>query len=171
MSTPRFLITGPPGCGKTTLIKRIARSLNRPARGFFTEEIRERGKRAGFGIASFSGTKGILSHIDFRSPHKVGKYGVDLQAFEQIAVPEIVEALANRSLLLVDEIGKMELFSSRFKELIERVFQSEIPFVSTILFKSHPFCDKLKKAEGVKLLFLSKSNNADIFEEIRKELS
>ncbi len=159
MNIVRILITGPPGCGKTTLIKRVARSISVPFCGFFTNEIRQGGKRVGFEIESFAGNKAVMSHVDIESPYSVGRYGVDIESIEGIAVFEIEIALSENRLLIVDEIGKMELFSKRFKDLILKVFQTEIPFVGTILYKPHPLCDRLKSSHGAKLLTLRKSKN------------
>ncbi len=152
MNNVRILITGQPGCGKTTLIKKVARSLSVPFCGFFTNEILQRGRRVGFEIESFAGNKAVMSHIDIKSPYRVGKYGVDIESIDRIAVFEIEIAITENRLLIVDEIGKMELFSDRFKESILKVIQSEIPFLGTILYKPHPFCDRLKDSRGIKLL-------------------
>jgi nucleoside-triphosphatase len=78
-----ILITGQPGIGKTTLIKKLATELAdlRPV-GFYTEEIRENGVRRGFELESLSGQRGLLSHIDIKSPYRVSKYGVDIKCFE-----------------------------------------------------------------------------------------
>jgi len=162
----RILITGPPGCGKTTLIKKVARSLSIPFCGFYTSEIRQGGKRVGFEIESFAGNKAVMSHVDIESPYSVGKYGVDIESIDRIAVFEIEIALSENRLLIVDEIGKMELFSKRFRELILKVFQTEIPFLGTILYKPHPFCDRLKSSHGVKLLILRKSDHDITYDKI-----
>ena len=157
MNIVRILITGPPGCGKTTLIKKVARSISIPLCGFFTSEIRQGGKRVGFEIECFAGNKAVMSHVDIESSFRVGKYGVDIDSIDRIAVFEIEIALSENRLLIVDEIGKMELFSKRFRDLILNVFQTEIPFLGTILYKPHPFCDRLKSSHGVKLLTIRKS--------------
>ncbi len=157
MNITRFLITGPPGCGKTTLIKKVARSLSIPFCGFFTNEIRHGRRRVGFEIESFAGDKAVMSHLDIKSPHRVGKYGVDIESIDRIAAFEIEIALSENRLLIIDEIGKMELFSKRFEDLILKVFQAEIPFLGTILYKPHPFCDRLKDSPGIKLITLKMS--------------
>ena len=166
MRVVRVLITGQPGCGKTTLIKKVARSLSIPFCGFFTNEIRHGKKRVGFEIESFGGNKAIMSHIDIKSPCRVGKYGVDIQSIERIAVLEIEIALSEKRLLIVDEIGKMELFSQRFKDLILKVFRTDIPFLGTILYKPHPFCDRLKNSPGIKLLTLKMNEYDKIYGKI-----
>jgi nucleoside-triphosphatase len=164
-----ILITGLPGSGKTTLIKRLAAELPLPYRGFFTGAIRVRGQRQGFEIESFSGQRAVMAHVDIDSPHKVSKYGVDLAAFEKIALPELEVALANRELLIIDEIGKMELFSQRFQELLLDIFKADMKLLATIMYKDNQFCDRLKAMPGIRLYTVSKSG-PDFVTEILKEL-
>ncbi|MGE5173394.1 MAG: nucleoside-triphosphatase, partial [Betaproteobacteria bacterium] len=80
-----IFITGVPGSGKTTLIKKLAAELREYSpSGFYTDEIRSHGERKGFKLTSLDGQKtGTLSHVDINGPHRVGKYGVDLDGFDQ----------------------------------------------------------------------------------------
>ena len=160
LSSRKIFLTGKPGCGKTTLIKHVVESLGIPVYGFYTGEIQKQGKRVGFSIETFSrpSQKGILSHIDIKSKHRVGKYGVDIKAFEKIALPEIEMGLKQDSLIVIDEIGKMELFSVHFRELLIELCQSQRSLLATILYKSHPFCDKLKSHKAIEIITVNNDN-------------
>lgn len=164
----KILLTGLPGCGKTTLIKRVVYGLNIGVYGFFTGEIKEKGKRVGFEIETFSAPKkrGVLSHVDIRSRCKVGKYGVDVEAFERIAIPELSAGMKQNGLIVIDEIGKMELFSIRFKDIIEQLFKGDSYILATIFYKPHPFCDKLKTYPGVDLITVNKDNRDELVSRI-----
>ena len=88
------MLTGRPGCGKTTLIKRVVNKLNLPSGGFYTEEIRECGERLGFKIITLDGDEAVLAHVNFKTPQRVGKYGLDLSGLQTIGVEALRTAIS-----------------------------------------------------------------------------
>jgi len=129
-----LLITGRPGVGKTTLIKGIIKSfLKKGFRldGFYTEEMRENGKRVGFRIMNVEGKeKGILSRIGFLSSYRIGKYRVNVNKIDE-TVEKIKKVLNSRKIdiLIIDEIGPMELYSRNFKSFIISILKGDTPIV------------------------------------------
>ncbi len=120
-----ILLTGRPGVGKTTVIMRLAdRLTDRQVSGFYTDEIREGVKRLGFRATTLAGGTCVLAHVDIRSRQRVGRYGVDVGAFEQLVLPELRRRC---KVVLIDEIGKMECFSSPFVELIRHLLDDPTP--------------------------------------------
>ena len=121
MIIKNILITGLPGVGKTTLIRRLAEEIKNfhPA-GFYTAEIREGGIRKGFELISLDGKKGLLSHIDIKSPYRVSKYKVDIKGFGDFLNSIAFSCPATR-LIIIDEIGKMECLSDKFRNLIKEI--------------------------------------------------
>ena len=124
MVKKNLLVTGLPGVGKTTLIKKLSEALKdfHPV-GFYTEEIREEGVRKGFELISLDGKKGLLSHKNIRSPYKVGQYKVDIKGFEDF-IDSISFFNPLTHLIIIDEIGKMECLSSQFKKLLKEILDS-----------------------------------------------
>ena len=56
----KILITGPPRCGKSTLISKLTthyEKLGREIRGFLTPEIKHDGKRIGFDVLDIETNK------------------------------------------------------------------------------------------------------------------
>lgn len=165
----KYLITGPPGCGKTTLLKKFFlefKKLN-PS-GFYTEEIREKGKRVGFAIfdSNFKFSR-VLAHISFSTNYKVSKYCVDVEGFELFLQSMNFK---ESKIVLIDEIGKMETLSEHFKNLILEVLKSDKIFIGTIALKGTPFIESIKKIECVKLFSLEYLKQEVIFNKIRMEI-
>ncbi len=160
------LITGRPGCGKTTLIERLANRLGDRAGGFLTREIRREGRREGFEILTLDGRRGILAHEALASKLRVGRYGVDLAALESIGVAAVRDALAAGRLVVIDEIGKMELASSAFRAVVSEALDSPRPVLATIHAYAHPFTDALKCRSDVRLLELTPFNRSAVENEV-----
>src|SRR2546423_13467716 len=105
----KVLLTGRPGCGKTTLVKCVVKNLSQRVAGFYTEEIRDRGIRVGFRLVTLDGDEAVLAHIDLETPERLGKYGLDLYALETFGVKAVRDAVRARQLVVIDEIGPMEI--------------------------------------------------------------
>ena len=159
----RVLVEARPGAGKTTAVVRLAdrlRSAGLSLAGFLTEEIRERRLRVGFRIETFDGGRGVLAHVDLPGPPRVGKYGVDLEAFERLALPALEPPAGG--VTVIDELGKMELASERFREAVTALLDADVPLVATVHVFRHPFTDELKRRTDVDLIRLSKANRDEL---------
>ena len=166
-----ILLTGLPGSGKTSVIlETIKRLKDIKAGGFYTQEIREKGERKGFKITSLDGRESILSHIDFKGPHKVSKYTVSIENLESIGVQALVEAIEKTDLIVIDEIGKMELFSEKFKEQVLKALDSKKKVLGTIMQASNPFADEIKKRKDVLVLEVTRENREKLIQEIINRL-
>lgn len=164
------LLTGRPGVGKTTLVRRVIERLGRPAGGFHTRELREDGRRVGFEIVTLEGRTATLSHVDIESRHRVSKYGVDVAALDRVGVPAIREAVAEDALVVIDEIGKMELFSNTFKRATLDALASQSPVLGTVTRGRHPWAIKIKQRNDVEVLEVTVGNRDWLVEELVERL-
>lgn len=149
---------GRPRVGKTTIVKEVVKHLPGRVGGFYTEEIKEHGQRQGFRIVTLDGQEGILAHVDVRSRYRVSKYGVDLVSLERVGVAAIQRAIADSDCVVIDEIGKMELFSAAFKEAVLAAIESDRLVLGTIMLRSHPWADAIKAHPQVTLIKITEAN-------------
>ena len=153
-----ILITGRPGIGKTTAIRRILDLLPRQAAGgFYSQEIREKGSRVGFEIVSLHGGRGILAHVDLPGPSRVGKYTVDIDSIEKYAVQALEMARKFKGIIIVDEIAKMELYVPNFAPEVSKCLDTG-RVVGTIQLRSHEFLDEVRNRDDVEILTITEEN-------------
>ena len=168
----KILLTGLPGCGKTTAIMKIVAGLDcSSVAGFYTEEIRENNKRKGFRWKRLDGVGGILAHVDIKSRFHVGRYGVDVAGFEKSVVPILDAEQNDAELFVIDEIGKMECLSRKFIAAIRGLFDSDKSVLATVARKGAGLISEVKNYPGTELFNLTGKNRDKIIDEIIQILS
>jgi len=165
-----YLLTGQPGTGKTRIIKQAIAGVKGKAGGFYTEEIRSRGVRQGFRLVTLDGQTAILAHINIHSPYRVSKYGVDIESLDRVGVPALEQAAQECDLVVVDEIGKMELFSPRFRETVQGIINSGKRLLGTIMLSPNPYADAIKHQPQVNVITVTRANHQQVLKELRNWL-
>lgn len=170
VASNHFLV-GRPGVGKTTLLLKVAQRLSAVrVGGFFTQEIREAGERMGFRVETFSGLAGTLAHVCRQEGPRAGKYGVDVAAFERIGVAGLERAIKEADVILIDEIGRMELNSRRFQKAVLSALDSDKPVMATVMAHFDPFAEALKARADVQLVEVTKESRERLVEELGTQL-
>lgn len=161
-----ILITGVPGVGKTTLIMKIIAAMKDVGPvGFYTEEIREQGIRTGFSLINTTGDRSIFAHVNIKSRFKVGKYGVDVSGFEAL-IEQIPFFDDTAGIIVIDEIGKMECFSTIFTKLVRALLDSEKSFITTIALKGEGLIAEVKRRPDIELFEITRDNRNDLLQRI-----
>jgi nucleoside-triphosphatase len=168
--TRNLLITGEPGIGKTTLIMKLAGELNalNPV-GFYTGEIRVDGTRKGFQLISLDGRRGTLAHVDCRSRLVVGKYRVNVRAFEQFLVTLNLTASDGRP-VIIDEIGKMECLSRRFRGIVEALLSQDRIVIATVAQNGTGLIENVKQREDVVLFEMMRRNREEMLGKVLRRI-
>jgi nucleoside-triphosphatase len=91
------------------------------------------------------------------SQHRVGKYGVDKDGFEEfLATLDLLNP--DVELIVIDEIGKMELFSNRFRNLVRDALSADKQLLATIPLKGNDFIEEIKQRIDIQLLEVTHAN-------------
>ena len=158
MAILKIAFVGTHGVGKTTLIQKIVEQIRSVSMaGFLTAEIRPRERRLGFELLGLNGERRTLSHVDIHSRHRVGKYGVDRDGFETFL--ETLDLLnPDVELIVLDEIGNMELLSDRFSRLVRDVLASDKKVLASIPLKDSSFIREIKQRPDIHLFAVTPNN-------------
>ena len=175
---PKIGITGMPSVGKTQTLIKIMEFLEDNGytlQGMITEPIVEKKKRVGFYVEDWqTKEKEVFAHIDFDSKEKVGKYGVDIGALEQVGVPAIEKAIADEevNIIIIDEIGKMEMISEKFCETVIEALDSDKPIMVTLHKKSRtPLLQDVRRRDDIRILEVTDVNKNLLPYKIQKILA
>jgi len=164
-----ILLTGPPGVGKTTLIMRVIEKIkNREIGGFYTEEIREKGVRTGFKILTLDGNEGILSHVNYKGRFRVGRFRVNIDDLENIAVKSILDSLG-KDTIIIDEVGRMELVSEKFRDAVMRALDTG-RVLGTIRLGRDEFTEKIRMRGDTEIIVVTFQNRDSLVSELVEKI-
>lgn len=175
---PKIGITGMPSVGKTQTLIKIMEFLGENGyilEGMLTEPIIKHKKRVGFYVEDWqTKEKEVFAHLDFDSKEKVGEYGVDIGALERIGVPAIEKAISNEdvNIIIIDEIGKMEMLSEKFCEAVIEALDSDKPIIVTLHKKSRtPLLQDVRRRDDIRILEVTDVNKNLLPYKIQKILA
>lgn len=160
MNPPRIFLTGRPGVGKTTVVMRTLERLQGiPVRGFYTCEVRDSGRRIGFDAVGLStGRRVPLARKGVESPYTVGRYAVMLEEFESLFIEELGSEGLEKTLVVVDEVGKMECYSPLFCRRIESILQRDVPVLGTVALRAGGLAKRIRESPHCTVLTVTTSN-------------
>jgi nucleoside-triphosphatase len=169
--TPKIFLTGDPGCGKTTVVRRVVERLaGLPVTGFFTEDVREEGARAGFRGVTLEGRTFSLARLGAAGPWRVGPYGVDLEGLETVGVPALRPSPETR-LVVVDEVGKMEAFSTAFRGAVQELLEGAVPVLGTVAVHGVGFVKHVRHDPRVTLVRMTRASREAMVGELLRRLA
>ena len=159
----KVFITAKPRTGKSTAIDKIIDLIGKEnCSGFYTEEIRVDGRREGFKIFTLDGREGILASTSSESEVRLGKFGIELETFEELCLSSIKDISKEKNYLIIDEVGPMQMFSEEFKLLLIEVLSGAKSVIGTVFYDNHPWIDDFKLREEIKIVEITMENRDEL---------
>lgn len=162
-----FFLKGEPKSGKTTTLKEIAQELKKhgfKVGGFISPEEKKSGSRTGFDVIDLeNGKMAKLADVNGSGP-KVGKYKVDIKSFESLAIP-IMKKADKYDVMIIDEIGVMELKSSKFQDELDNLIEMNMPLIATV----HPSALDKYSAFG-EVLEITDRNRNELAKQLKEKV-
>ncbi|UCD12906.1 MAG: NTPase [Thermoplasmatales archaeon] len=162
---PKIGITGMPSVGKTQTLIKIIEKIEKSGykiEGMITRPVLKNNKRVGFYVEDWQTKENeVFAHIDFDQKDRVGKYGVDLKVLERIGVPAIEKAISDEEVdvIIIDEIGKMEMLSEKFCSVVIDALDSDKPILVTLHKKSRtPLLQDIRRRDDMRILEVTTVN-------------
>ncbi|WP_054023248.1 nucleoside-triphosphatase [Bacillus sp. FJAT-28004] len=167
-----FLLTGKPRVGKSTAIIQLINRIGiEHFGGIYTEEVRNETNRIGFNCVTLRGESKRIASVDSQSSVRIGRYGVDIEAFENIALTAIRQSLNTKKITVIDEIGFLQMLSVPFQKMIQDIVSnSQHILLGTICVDSHPVINKIKELPGIKLYAMDVENRELTIEALASDL-
>ena len=166
----KIFVTGDPGCGKTTAVRRVVERLALlPMTGFLTEEVRENGARTGFRGVTLDGKVFTLARAEAAGDFRVGPYGVMLGELEAVGVPALRPGPDTR-LVVLDEVGKMEAFSAPFREAVMDLLAGPVPVLGTVAVHGVGFVKKVRHDPRITLVRMTRASREAIVGDLLRRL-
>jgi nucleoside-triphosphatase len=166
-----IFLTGSPGIGKTSVLLRVVKALKDRGcnvGGMISQEARTGSTRIGFRLIDLgTGREGWLAHIHQKTGPSIGKYRVNLRDLRTIGVNAILSALRNADVIIIDEIGPMELYSSDFIDAVTRAMKSTKIIIGIIHYRARdPLIFFIKTAQKTRIVEVTSANRQRLHETV-----
>ncbi len=154
--------------GKSTLIRRVLASLDRPVFGFETKKedaladevlgspiyIYEAGK------PHTRSEENLVGHCKDQHPT------TRKEAFDRYA--QRLRAPAENGIIVLDELGFMETASEDFCEAVLHLLDGQTPVIAAVKDKELPFLNKVRSHENAKCFHITRENRDTLLAQVQE---
>lgn len=169
-----WVVTGPPGIGKSAFVSKVIMRLK--SRGIIvggctTLEKRVKGARVGFELRDLStGNTGELASVSGKLGPRVGKYRVNLGDLSSVGAQGLSRAATSSEVIVIDELGPMELVGPEFRRSAKLCIDSGKPLVAVVHERLDDDLINEVKEKANEVMVLSLENRDALVEELTEAL-
>jgi nucleoside-triphosphatase len=161
--TFRVFLTGTPGVGKSTVVRKVVQRIQQDGGkvgGMTSADLRSGSTRVGFEIRDLmTGEAGVLAHVNEATGPRIGKYHVKSEDLDRIGAEAIISAIKHADLIVVDEVGPMELTSRRFKEAVQAALVCGKSLLGTVHRSAQdPLVQAIRRDRSVEVIEVTNEN-------------
>lgn len=156
-------ITGLPISGKTYALRHVIEMLGEKdvkIGGMIDEKIMDGRRATGMKVTNIqTGESVVFASPEIESKITVGSLGVDLSLFESVAIEAIKTACETCDLIVIDEVGKVEVESEAFVDAVKDALDEDKPMIITLHKKSrNPLLQDIRRRDDVRILEITPTN-------------
>ncbi|MEM0129294.1 MAG: NTPase [Thermoplasmata archaeon] len=156
-------ITGLPGSGKTQTLLRIIGLVEEEGirvGGVITEPVVEKGRRTGFRMTDWMTKESqVFAHESITSRVRSGRFGVNVKVLEDLGLRALAGARAGADLIVIDEVGKLDVDSEPFSQAVLETLDSPTSIIMTLHKKSrNPLLQDIRRRDELRLLEVTPVN-------------
>jgi len=165
-----WLISGPPGVGKSTAVSKVVlrlKSAGVMVGGCTTSEQKSGGARVGFEVRDLTtGRSGQLASLASKFGPRVGRYRVNLTDIARVGASGLEAAAASSELIVIDEVGPMELVSPEFRRAVQKCIESGKPILAVVHERLEDDLLNELRTKATDTFTLSVENRNEVTEEL-----
>lgn len=166
MAKKLFILTGPPGVGKTTVVLKVIKMLKErgiSVGGIISKEVKSCGRRVGFEMIDVAtGERETLASLNGEGA-RMGKYKVNLKGLAEFASKKLESAIKNFEVVVCDEVGPMELLSPEFRRVALKLREVEKLALIVVHYKmKDPVIKAIKEDPSAELFEVTYENRDEL---------
>lgn len=128
-----IMLTGPRGAGKTTAAQTTLEMLEADdLAGYFTEPMGDPVDPKGHLMHPMGYPARTIAHVNSAKGPRVGRFRVNVEAFERDGVAALRDAAAGTNIIIMDEIGRFEEHAPNFVAAIHACLDAPAPVLGVL---------------------------------------
>ncbi len=162
-----IFLTGPLHIGKSTIINKVIQQWPEwKIGGFRTRPVFDNAQKCGFIFQSFDGQEDCFAHTEMNSPDQFDVYHYDANIFETLGCSALGRSLSESDLIVMDEIGVMEIRARQFQQMIVRCLDAPVWVIGAFQQRADWFRKLLANRSDTVIFEVDSANRDELVQRI-----